>query len=166
MPKQRKGDARECPPGVTPCEPQRPRGMNRFKMEAAGEVGVNLKQGYNGDLTSRQAGSVGGQMVKKMSTVRTMSFVRLSRTSARARGGGYIRGGDESLIVGKGRIEFCFDMSFLFCRGNVSPMKRACNHRPFQPTPSSWRATSNGGLRAVAQPISTHALLAEGDPRR
>ena len=40
--------------------------MDRFKMEAAGEVGVNLKQGYNGDLTSRQAGSVGGQMVKKM----------------------------------------------------------------------------------------------------
>ncbi len=40
--------------------------MNRFKMEAAGEVGVNLKQGYNGDHTSRQAGSVGGQMVKKM----------------------------------------------------------------------------------------------------
>ena len=40
--------------------------MNRFKMEAASEVGVNLTQGYNGDLTSRQAGSVGGQMVKKM----------------------------------------------------------------------------------------------------
>ena len=40
--------------------------MNRFKMEAANEVGVNLKQGYNGDLTSREAGSVGGQMVKKM----------------------------------------------------------------------------------------------------
>ncbi len=40
--------------------------MDRFKMEAASEVGVNLKQGYNGDLTSRQAGSVGGQMVKKM----------------------------------------------------------------------------------------------------
>ena len=40
--------------------------MNKFKMEAANEVGVNLKQGYNGDLTSRQAGSVGGQMVKKM----------------------------------------------------------------------------------------------------
>ena len=40
--------------------------MNRFKMEAATEVGVNLKQGYNGDLTSKQAGSVGGQMVKKM----------------------------------------------------------------------------------------------------
>ena len=40
--------------------------MDRFKMEAAGEVGVNLKQGYNGDLTSKQAGSVGGQMVKKM----------------------------------------------------------------------------------------------------
>jgi len=40
--------------------------MDRFKMEAAGEVGVNLKQGYNGDLTARQAGSVGGQMVKKM----------------------------------------------------------------------------------------------------
>ncbi len=40
--------------------------MDRFKMEAANEVGVNLKQGYNGDLTSKQAGSVGGQMVKKM----------------------------------------------------------------------------------------------------
>ena len=40
--------------------------LNRFKMEAASEVGVNLKQGYNGDLTSREAGSVGGQMVKKM----------------------------------------------------------------------------------------------------
>ena len=40
--------------------------MNRFKMEAANEVGVTLNQGYNGDLTSRQAGSIGGQMVKKM----------------------------------------------------------------------------------------------------
>ena len=40
--------------------------MDKFKMEAASEVGVNLKNGYNGDLTSRQAGSVGGQMVKKM----------------------------------------------------------------------------------------------------
>ena len=40
--------------------------LNKFKMEAASEVGVNLKQGYNGDLTSKQAGSVGGQMVKKM----------------------------------------------------------------------------------------------------
>ncbi len=40
--------------------------LEKFKMEAANEVGVNLKQGYNGDLTSRQAGSIGGQMVKKM----------------------------------------------------------------------------------------------------
>lgn len=40
--------------------------LNRFKMEAANEVGVTLKQGYNGDLTSKQAGSIGGQMVKKM----------------------------------------------------------------------------------------------------
>jgi len=40
--------------------------LNKFKMEAASEVGVNLKEGYNGDLTSKQAGSVGGQMVKKM----------------------------------------------------------------------------------------------------
>ena len=40
--------------------------MNRFKMEAANEVGVNLKQGYNGDISAREAGSVGGQMVKKM----------------------------------------------------------------------------------------------------
>ena len=40
--------------------------MDKFKMEAASEVGVNLKQGYNGDLTSKQAGSIGGQMVKKM----------------------------------------------------------------------------------------------------
>ena len=46
--------------------PQAKDALNRFKMEAANEVGVNLKQGYNGDLTSKQAGSVGGQMVKKM----------------------------------------------------------------------------------------------------
>ena len=46
--------------------PEAKEALERFKMEAASEVGVNLKQGYNGDLTSRQAGSVGGQMVKKM----------------------------------------------------------------------------------------------------
>ena len=46
--------------------PEARQALERFKMEAASEVGVNLKQGYNGDLTSRQAGSVGGQMVKKM----------------------------------------------------------------------------------------------------
>ena len=46
--------------------PQAKDSMNKFKMEAASEVGVNLKNGYNGDLTSRQAGSIGGQMVKKM----------------------------------------------------------------------------------------------------
>ena len=46
--------------------PEAREGLDRFKMEAASEVGVNLKQGYNGDLTSKQAGSIGGQMVKKM----------------------------------------------------------------------------------------------------
>ena len=46
--------------------PESKEALNRFKMEAANEVGVNLKQGYNGDLTSKQAGSIGGQMVKKM----------------------------------------------------------------------------------------------------
>ena len=54
--------------------------MDKFKMEAASEVGVNLKEGYNGDLTSREAGSVGGQMVKKMTSVRTMNFTRQNRT--------------------------------------------------------------------------------------
>ena len=46
--------------------PEAREALNRFKMEAANEVGVNLKQGYNGDLTAKQAGSIGGQMVKKM----------------------------------------------------------------------------------------------------
>lgn len=46
--------------------PQAREALDRFKMESANEVGVNIKQGYNGDLTSKQAGSVGGQMVKKM----------------------------------------------------------------------------------------------------
>ena len=46
--------------------PQAKAGLNKFKMEAAKEVGVDLKEGYNGDLTSRQNGSVGGQMTKKM----------------------------------------------------------------------------------------------------
>ena len=55
--------------------------MDKFKMEAANEVGVNLKEGYNGHLTSREAGSVGGQMVKKMMPIRTMEFVRNDRTA-------------------------------------------------------------------------------------
>ena len=46
--------------------PEAKAALEQFKMEAASEVGVNLKQGYNGELTSRQAGSIGGQMVKKM----------------------------------------------------------------------------------------------------
>lgn len=50
--------------------------MDKFKMEAAAEMGVNLKQGYNGDLTSKQAGSVGGQMVNVMCPVRTVHFQR------------------------------------------------------------------------------------------
>ena len=55
--------------------------MDKFKMEAASEVGVNLKEGYNGDLTSREAGSVGGQMVKNDCPVRTVTLERPSRTS-------------------------------------------------------------------------------------
>ena len=46
--------------------PEAKEALEQFKMEAASEVGVNLKQGYNGELTSKQAGSIGGQMVKKM----------------------------------------------------------------------------------------------------
>jgi hypothetical protein len=46
--------------------PEAKKALEQFKMEAANEVGVTLNQGYNGDLTSRQAGSIGGQMVKKM----------------------------------------------------------------------------------------------------
>ena len=61
--------------------PEAKEALNRFKMEAASEVGVNLKQGYNGDLTSKQAGSIGGQMVNNMNPVRTMRFDRLSRIS-------------------------------------------------------------------------------------
>ena len=62
--------------------PEAREAMNKFKMEAANEVGVNLKEGYNGNLTSREAGSVGGQMVKKMTPVRTSKFTRNDRTSA------------------------------------------------------------------------------------
>ena len=61
--------------------PEAKAAMNKFKMEAASEVGVNLKEGYNGHLTSREAGSVGGQMVKKMMPIRTMSFKRADRTA-------------------------------------------------------------------------------------
>ena len=55
--------------------------LENFKMQAANEVGVTLKQGYNGDLTSKQAGSVGGQMVNNMNPVRTMRFERHNRIS-------------------------------------------------------------------------------------
>ncbi len=55
--------------------------LEQFKNEAANEVGVTLNQGYNGDLTSRQAGSIGGQMVNNMNPVRTMRFERHNRIS-------------------------------------------------------------------------------------
>ena len=61
--------------------PEAKAAMDKFKMEAASEVGVNLKNGYNGDLTSREAGSVGGQMVKKMTPIRTSRFARADRTA-------------------------------------------------------------------------------------
>lgn len=60
--------------------PEAKEALNRFKMEAANEVGVNLKQGYNGDLTSKQAGSIGGQMVNNICPVRHMNFTRKNRT--------------------------------------------------------------------------------------
>ena len=59
--------------------PEAKEAMEKFKMEAASEVGVNLSQGYNGDLTSRQAGSIGGQMVNIMIPTRTLQFVRHTR---------------------------------------------------------------------------------------
>ena len=54
--------------------------LDKFKMEAASEVGVNLKNGYNGDLTSKQAGSVGGQMVKSCTPKRTFFYDRKLRS--------------------------------------------------------------------------------------
>ena len=62
--------------------PQAREAMDKFKMQAAQEVGVNLTNGYNGHLTSREAGSVGGQMVKKMCPVRNMKFERNNRILA------------------------------------------------------------------------------------
>ena len=61
--------------------PQAREAMDKFKMQAANEVGVNLQSGYNGHLTSREAGSVGGQMVKKMCPGRTAKYERQSRTT-------------------------------------------------------------------------------------
>ena len=59
--------------------PEAKAALDQFKMQAASEVGVNLTQGYNGDLTARQAGSIGGQMVKKIKPVRTLNFERKCR---------------------------------------------------------------------------------------
>ena len=59
--------------------PQAREAMDKFKMQAASEVGVNLTNGYNGNLTSREAGSVGGQMVKKNCPTRTLTFHRANR---------------------------------------------------------------------------------------
>ncbi len=61
--------------------PEAREALDKFKMEAAAEVGVNLKEGYNGNLTSREAGSVGGQMVKKMMPIRTANYTRADRTA-------------------------------------------------------------------------------------
>ncbi len=64
-----------------PVVPSAREALDKFKMEAANEVGVNLKQGYNGNITAREAGSVGGQMVKHICPVRTITFQRPNRTS-------------------------------------------------------------------------------------
>ena len=61
--------------------PEAREAMDKFKMEAASEVGVDLRQGYNGHLTSREAGSVGGQMVKNVCPIRTARFTRNDRTA-------------------------------------------------------------------------------------
>jgi small acid-soluble spore protein D (minor alpha/beta-type SASP) len=61
--------------------PEARQAMEQFKQTAASEVGVNLKSGYNGDLTSREAGSVGGQMVKDMAPARTIKIPRINRTA-------------------------------------------------------------------------------------
>ena len=61
--------------------PQAREAMDKFKMEAANEVGVNLKQGYNGDLTSKEAGSVGGQMVNLMMPEQQWKFQRINRNA-------------------------------------------------------------------------------------
>ena len=63
--------------------PEAREAMDKFKMQAAQEVGVNLQSGYNGHLTSREAGSVGGQMVKNICPIRTVKYDRQSRTSIR-----------------------------------------------------------------------------------
>ena len=61
--------------------PEAKAAMEQFKQQAASEVGVSLNQGYNGQLTSREAGSIGGQMVKKMTPVRTAEYTRADRTA-------------------------------------------------------------------------------------
>ena len=61
--------------------PEAKAAMNRFKMEAANEVGVQLKEGYNGELTSRQAGSIGGQMVNLMMPEQQWKFQRINRNA-------------------------------------------------------------------------------------
>ena len=60
--------------------PEAKAAMDKFKMEAANEVDVTLKKGYNGSLTSKEAGSIGGQMVKKMCPERTAKYIRKDRT--------------------------------------------------------------------------------------
>ena len=61
--------------------PQAREAMDKFKMQAASEVGVNLQSGYNASLTSREAGDLGGQMVRKMCPGRTAKYMRQSRTA-------------------------------------------------------------------------------------
>ena len=61
--------------------PEAKEAMDKFKMEAASEVGVTLKQGYNGDLTSKQAGSIGGQMVNLMMPEQQWKFQRINRNA-------------------------------------------------------------------------------------
>lgn len=69
-PRMNKGETKMANSSNKIVVPNAREAMDRFKMEAAGEVGVSLKQGYNGDISAKQAGSIGGQMVKNVLTVR------------------------------------------------------------------------------------------------
>ncbi len=59
--------------------PEAKAALDKFKMEVANEVGVNLKEGYNGDITAKQAGSIGGQMVNMMMPEQQWNFKRTNR---------------------------------------------------------------------------------------
>lgn len=143
--------------------PQARAAMNKFKMEAANEVGVDLKKGYNGSLTTKEAGSVGGQMVKKMATIRTANYTRIDRTAI----GHAVKKVQEVIfLLFRSVVELCQDVLHLLRHGKPQVRRILQKAETFDGVKDTAKRTHPNGFdhmlavmeQAVNAPVNNYLL--------